>query len=477
MASTPKVQHNAWPWCCLHCGAPLVLLASSLDCTACARRYPVASGVPILVRDPDRYLHSERVALAQTLAQARQSRANLEQLVRSTGLPNASLLRHRDVIDAEIARTMTLLGLLDGAGVTPAANTAPTLYRQPTGWTADALLPYLLRDWTDTPELEAMSARIGAALTRAFPEPSAVSVVFAACGAAGVLAQIDSAFTRVLGFDLTLPVLLAARRLLDGEQLELVLPHCISSVGRVTLKRPDRPAGRRSIDLAAMDVFDTGFLAGSIDCIVTSFLIDLIPDPRQLAREIYRILRSDGVWINYGPSGPLKALWRFDGAETRDFLEEFGFTVTTSEAYRTTYMDVSRDCPAWSFQNHICYLTCARKSGEVKTRAMSAGEPEAASLSAAVPQHLPGAQLIERRSFGPEAKRTMVLRHEGIPGRPQSIEVGNEAPRILALVDGRTTVGEIADRIAREQPSQPVEETLRAFAYYFSHGLLTWRSP
>jgi hypothetical protein len=30
------------------------------------------------------------------------------------------------------------------------------------GWTVDALLPYLLRDWTSTPELEAIGARIGA---------------------------------------------------------------------------------------------------------------------------------------------------------------------------------------------------------------------------------------------------------------------------------------------------------------------------
>jgi ubiquinone/menaquinone biosynthesis C-methylase UbiE len=52
-----------------------------------------------------------------------------------------------------------------------------------------------------------------------------------------------------------------------------------------------------------MDALDTAFADGSVACVVTSFLIDLIPEPRKLASEIHRILCDDGVWINYGPSG------------------------------------------------------------------------------------------------------------------------------------------------------------------------------
>ena len=59
--------------------------------------------------------------------------------------------------------------------------------------------------------------------------------------------------------------------------------------------------------LAAMDAFDTVFADGSVDCVVTAFLLDLIPEPRRLADEIHRILRDKGVWINHGPSGPLSA--------------------------------------------------------------------------------------------------------------------------------------------------------------------------
>jgi SAM-dependent methyltransferase len=315
-----------------------------------------------LIREPERYLRAERAAVVQTLMAARRSSEDLAELASTAGLPAASLERHREVIAAEIARTATFLELLDSAQPPPGEVDGSAGETRPSGWALDGLLPYLLRDWSDSGELGAAAARIDAALAAAFPDRSAASVVFAGCGAGGALAAIRPGFARILGFDLTFPVLLAARRLLDGAALELALPRCIHPTGSMRLQRRAAMTAADSIELAAMDAFDTAFASGSVDCVVTSFLLDLIPDPRRLGREIHRIVRSGGLWLNYGPSGPLKALWRFDRPEARDFVEALGFTVTQSDQYRTTYLDLSRDCPAWSFQNHVCYLTCARKS-------------------------------------------------------------------------------------------------------------------
>lgn len=461
----------SWDYRCLHCRAPLAVEGVTLRCSGCDCHYPAIAGIPVLVRDAFAYMHSEKAALVQACADARRRKGSLNRIGRDACLPDESLERLYDSLDSEIARAETLLHLCrfgEIEGETPKGRPRSS------GWTVDALLPYLLRDWTGTRELEHAGARIGAALKRVLPAPSGKSVVFAACGAGGLLGELPPEFDRVLGFDLTLPVLAAARCLLDGGSLELALPRAINKIGLATLRRREaRPSGS-FIALAAMDAFDTAFADDSVDCVVTSFLLDLVSDPHAVAKEIHRILSHGGVWINYGPSGPLKALLRFDEIETPAFIEASGFAVVAADAFRATYLDLSRDCPTWSFQSHICYLTTARKAGPSQ-RSAKAEVPDLAEIPALVPQHFPGATLIERQSLETARRRTVVLRHERIPGRPKNLELGPEAAQIVALVDGKRTVSEIAALLRTNGSAQPADEIVRAFTRYFEQGLIGWR--
>jgi SAM-dependent methyltransferase len=464
-------------WRCLQCRSSLTADALGMHCLGCGKHYPVIVGIPILVSDPAAYLRSEIALLTRASLEGRQRRDSFDRIGPETGLTNASLDRHRDVLDAEIARAETFLALLEPAAEvfeTLNDSAGQSLGARRSGWTFDSLFPYLLRDWTNTSELEAAKSKIAAALKHVFPDPSGKLIAFAGCGAGGLLTEIATHFERVLGFDLTLPILAAARHLIKGKSLDMALPRSINELGRISLRGRDAASISSHIELVAMDAFDTAFADASIDCVITSFLIDLIPDPRRLADEVHRILSSNGVWINYGPSGPLKALWRFDQTEGAAFFEAAGFTVVQAEAYRTTYLDLSRDCPSWSFQNHMCYLTSARKASR-RAEKVKGITPSPAELPDIVPQHYAGAHLIERQSFGAEPTRTTIYRYERIPGRPESVEIDSDTARILALVDGKRTVREIVDLLEQREPARPVEDIVRAFARHFDQRLLSWR--
>ena len=361
------------------------------------------SGIPILVREPSEYLYSELASLKRVSREARQRRLMLETLGSDAGLTEASIDRHRNNIDAEIARSDAFLALLGPAISARDDESRRSLGARVSGWTLEALVPFLLRDWTNTSELVDIRDRICVSLRRALADLSGKSAVFPGCGAGGLLARLAPEFGRVLGFDLTLPALKAARDLLDGKDLDLALPRAISEAGHVALRGENSGSANPHVMVAAMDAFDTAFADGSVDCVITAFLLDLIPEPRRLADEIHRILRDDGVWINYGPSGPLKALWRFDQAEGAAFFEATGFRVISAEAFRTTHLDVSRDFPSWSFQNHLCYLTSARKTAQTGKRPIAMA-PIPAELARIVPQHFPAAQLIQRQSLVPKRR-------------------------------------------------------------------------
>src|SRR3954465_5792760 len=89
---------------CLHCRAPLASDPLGLRCRECQRIYPIVAGIPILVTEPIEYLRSEVALLNRAARNAKRRGAMLDKTGRDPGLTKATIDRHRDFIDAELAR-------------------------------------------------------------------------------------------------------------------------------------------------------------------------------------------------------------------------------------------------------------------------------------------------------------------------------------------------------------------------------------
>jgi len=261
--------------------------------------------------------------------------------------------------------------------------------------------------------------------------------------------------------------------LLDGDVINLP---SLRGVTNFRLVRPQDMASASNVFLCAMDAAVTAFADGALDCVVTSFLLDILGNPYLLAEEVRRILAEGGVWINYGPSGPPNALFRFDDTEMAKLAEVAGFEHISSQRHRTTFLDFTRYDPSSTYESHVCYLTIFRKAAE-RGLQPTLDRQLPLDLAKVVPYHHSGATLLQPTFPIDPAGGPMILEYSDIRGQQQRFRIPREAAQLLSLVDGHMTVEEVVRGFNHQRPAFDRADTIQAFRRYFELGLLRWHSP
>lgn len=292
--------------CCPRCRGPLQR-GTALACAACSVEYPDVGGLPWLFPDP-------AAALGEW-------RARLHALV--AGLEQQSN-RYRDALAgaAERASTRNRLKLLAAACsdharrlralLAPLADestaAAPEIYRAlgvalPAAQGLTSYYANLHRDWCwGEAENEACFHLVDAALGSDVPGRTLLLGV-----GAGRLAydlHLRRRPERLVGADLNPLLMLAARRLLAGETLELyefpIAPRDIDSHAILRRLRAPQPAPP-GLHLLFADVATGPFAPGAFDTVVTPWLIDILEeDCAGFARRLNRWLKPGGRWVNSG---------------------------------------------------------------------------------------------------------------------------------------------------------------------------------
>lgn len=289
-----------------------------------------------------------------------------------------------------------------------------------------------------------------AAVTEALPpgsHPGRVLVLGA--GAARLAYDLHRALAPelLIALDINPLFLLAARRIIAGEPLELyefpIAPRSIAehAILRRLVAPAPAPAG---LELLLADAAAPPFRPGVFDLVLTPWFIDVAGEPvTRLLKRINRLLAAGGLWVHHGslafPDGAPADAWSLE--ELLDALPAAGFARPQHREARLPYL-----CsPASRHGRQESVITfCARKERDV----------EALAPGRAVPEWL-------RRNDLPVPALP--------PFRAQALSTRVYA-FLLAMIDGERTIQDMA-RLMEQQQLMTATDAAPAIRRFLSRVL------
>jgi SAM-dependent methyltransferase len=406
---------------------------TEVRCTKCATRYPVVSGVPWLYREPDLVLGEwrNRLRLYQDdfISELRAVEADLAVDKLSTAT-RRRLMRLRDAYGAQREAVAQLLDPLR----CPVSSATGAVMRAfgiavPRRQDLHSYYANLHRDWCWGLE---ENAREFSAVSRRLPGPVERMLVLGAggCRLAYDLHQAACAAETVC-LDINPLLFLTAKRVIAGEKVSLyefpIAPQRPDDCAVHRVLEAPTPA-RDGLSFVFGDAFEAPFPSQAFDVVLTPWLLDIVErDFADLARQINRVLRTGGTWVNHGSVSfaGRRPLERYGLDEVSERVTALGFSVPEVDEQEITYL-----CSPSSRHARIERVVTFSCS---KERAVMPASP------APVPDWLrdPRVAVPASSSFETAA----------IASRIQAF--------VLALVDGRRSAADIASALVNEGLLEP----------------------
>ena len=380
---------------------------SELWCQGCGRSFPVINKIPILTVRPRELLmvHLQEFSQAQEALKKKHSllspsaRTGVDARIAEAG---GRMLHGIGQNLCLIERFMKpIQQYLSGSGASH-SNLLDWALGQSVGSVPQIMLPFFYQDWARTRDFEKAEALITRALKEHSPDNESVAILgTGACGIAYACAR-DSRV--VYGLDLSVPTLLLAQAVLGGNAIEVHLPQ---AGWRGVHVPPPKPA-KNEIRLVAADVSILPFAEGSLAAVVTQYLMDLVGDPLGIASEIQRVLKPNGIWVNFSnpfklpgepPEFPLP-----EPSELAGLLEPRGLQMIKAERRRFTLLNLDPIYAGGHRNAQEVHFFVARKPAQriaTAKRLQIWDQPDPCWWQL-IPRIVPGRdiQIIQKRLFG-----------------------------------------------------------------------------
>jgi SAM-dependent methyltransferase len=477
--SVSPVRDESQAYQCVRCHSGLERREQNgLQCVTCGSFYPSIEGVRILVSDPDHLLrkHAEWLPERKQEIETRQTNAIAafdEKFNRSETLDLVQkgydgLLANVALVEKHMAPVKQYL-----AGRTQ----PPSIFNEleDSGWPATEMMEYFYRDWSGAKEGEALDRLLTDAAERFCPEKKSVAVL--GCGACGLVRKLRDVFPLTYGVDLAVDTLLLAKGLLDGKKLNLHFntPNHSYPVSQNVVTIEGAKQKRQGITLLAANVNQLPFATSSLSCVITQYMMDIVPSQRSMAAEINRVLADDGVWIDFSLPLAMSGEDQFNSLGLPVFLEHSGFKLLDKSMHRVDVLDMTSLSEwAWS-SRQTPILFAARKVSEPAVSRHDHFADYFAKKSEEiwnkVPKRVVDISLVNERRFTDnginETKAVRILRPNNPRARTSAISDQTAAMTewFLRTVDGARTIKDIFDLMRRDfGPNIPPDDVLQFFS-------------
>lgn len=321
------------------------------------------------------------------------------------------------------------------------------------GWPSLELLDYFYRDWGGTKEAENIAGLFTEAIERFCHERESVAVL--GSGAGGVVYLAAEFFKQTFGVELAIDTLLLSKEMLDGGNLTLnySLPRTNFPIEGKEAQIEGAAQQRAGIRLLSADVHQLPFRTASLSCVITQYLMDVVPNQKSVVAEIHRVLAQGGVWIDFSLPISMSAVDQFNTLDAQWFLKKSGFKLLDRHMHRLAFLDLSPLSEwAWMHNQTPVMFAAQKVSDSAPLQRNHFAEYFARTGDAIwekVPRRAVDISMVHERRFtdeGIKESKSLVVEHLN-NHRPGKFVVSDQTAMLtewfLQTIDGQRTIGEI----------------------------------
>lgn len=413
-------------------------------CAQCGKIYPVIHGVPVLVENAGRYLSDVYRGYREYCEQAA---AQIQACDRAA----EERPERRAVIERYQAALRTHSGIMESL----MADVAPHLdSREPSESDAAAIayssnLNYARRDWCGEAICETELADILQTVRGLLAESSVTPrhTLVLGAGAGRTAWDLCEWLPEVTAVDLSYTMPAIFNRILEG-------PVDLYAVNRSNTLRtddlvqhgiarlPDPAVQSERLERFRFWVADARRLPlpdRSVDAVLSIYFTDVLPLDR-LLREIKRVLKSDGVFVHYGPLD-----YHFEdfaaslaAEEVRERLTRHRFRIVSEKTVESAHLATSGQMVRHIFQNWAFLAINQNRE----------------------PRPLRDADVLSVAEGVRHAPASLIL----VDGT--KLECGPGVASLLEFIDGSRTVREVVESMSQKAAAQEILATLQALLDY-----------